>query len=108
MDVSEESTPARRQVVRALGSKTGRRRCKQHKERQAWRLAHHFFSVDLFRTNLVQRNPGSNSSAKKVSTVRKKWEKLTNFFLARLMSIFGDLKSLRVLDAGRLCAIPLL
>ena len=91
----------------ALGSKTGRRRCKQHKERQAWRLAHHFFSVDLFRT-IVPRNPGSNSSAKKVSTVGEKWEKLTNLFLARLVPVFGDLKSLRVLNAGRLCAIPLL
>jgi len=91
----------RRPGVKRNGSKTG---YEQHKERQATRL--HFFSIDVFNRTGARESWGA--SARKISPVRKKREKLTNFFLARLMSIFGDLKSLRVLDAGRLCAIPLL
>jgi hypothetical protein len=38
----------------------------------------------------------------------KEREHLANLFLARLMSVFSDLKSFRVLNDGRLRTIPLL
>lgn len=63
-------------------------------------------SLLLYRSG--QSNCGPQNPGSKRSPVRKKREKLTNLFLARLMSVFGDLKSLRVLNAGRLCAIPFL
>src|SRR5437762_14143069 len=50
--------------------------------------------------NIVQQSLGSKSNARKVSPVRKRWEEFTNRFLARLMSVFGDLKSLGVLNAS--------
>ena len=67
-----------------------------------------FTSIDLFRRSLSSRTSQPRSSAKKGSPLRKKWHEFANLFLARLMSVFGDLKSLRVLNAGRLCAIPFL
>src|SRR2546429_204478 len=50
--------------------------------------------------NIVQQSLGSKSNARKVSPVRKRWEEFTNRFLARLMSVLGDLKSLLVLNAS--------
>src|SRR6516225_327556 len=98
MDVSEESTPARRQAEWL-----------ENRIRATQRASSNAPSLLLYRCVQSNRGPRKlGASARKISPVRKKREKLTNFFLARLMSIFGDLKSLRVLDAGRLCAIPLL
>src|SRR6266566_3205531 len=51
-------------------------------------------------TKGVTQSLGSKSNARKVSPVRKRWEEFTNRFLARLMSVFGDLKSLGVLNAS--------
>lgn len=84
----------------ALGLKTG---SQQRKERQASRLTHAF---SPFNRTVAHRS--GRASARRVSPVRKKREKLTDLFLVRLTSVFGDLKSLRVLNLGRLCAIPFL
>lgn len=98
----------RRPGVQRNGSRleTGEPRRKQRKEREASRLPHRLFSVDPFNRTVARRTGGA--SASEVSPVRKKREKLADLFLARLMSVFGDLKSLRVLNAGRLCTIPFL
>src|SRR5215472_11585883 len=87
----------------ALGLKTGSKATQRASSIEPYPG---LLSIDPFNRTVARRIGGA--SARKVSPVRKKREKLTDLFLARLMSVFGDLKSLRVLNAGRLCAIPFL
>jgi len=66
------------------------------------------FSSPWVSSGLVPGSQGSKSCARKLSPVLEKGEELTNLFLAGLMSVLSDLKSLGVLNPGRLRAIALL